>query len=77
MFSNRCQTKPSLIDSHRPLDYNEDDLLKLHEADHLPPSSAEVKNEWRDTSTEWCLVKHGIRPHGAVIGEAQGQFYLY
>jgi hypothetical protein len=34
------------------------------EADHSPPSSAEVKNEWNYTSTPqyvfmvWCLVKH-------------------
>jgi hypothetical protein len=35
-----------------------------YEADHLPPSSAEVKNAWSYTSTPpyvfmaWCLVKH-------------------
>jgi hypothetical protein len=34
------------------------------EADHLPPSSAEVKNAWSYASTPqyvfmaWCLVKH-------------------
>jgi hypothetical protein len=34
------------------------------EADHSPPSSAEVKNAWSYSSTpyyvfmEWCLVKH-------------------
>jgi hypothetical protein len=34
------------------------------EADHSPPSSAEVKNTWSYTSTPqyvlvaWCLVKH-------------------
>jgi hypothetical protein len=34
------------------------------EADHSPPSSAEVKNTWSYTSTppyaftDWCLVKH-------------------
>jgi hypothetical protein len=34
------------------------------EADHLPPSSVEVKNAWSYTSTPqyvfmaWCLVKH-------------------
>jgi hypothetical protein len=34
------------------------------EADHSPPSSAEVKNAWSYTSTPqyvfmaWCLVKH-------------------
>jgi hypothetical protein len=34
------------------------------EADHTPPSSAEVKNAWRYTYTPqyifmaWCLVKH-------------------
>jgi hypothetical protein len=35
-----------------------------HEADHSPPSSAEVENVWSYTSTPqcvfiaWCLVKH-------------------
>jgi hypothetical protein len=35
------------------------------EADHSPPSNAEVKNAWSYTSTPqyvfmaWCLVKHG------------------
>jgi hypothetical protein len=35
-----------------------------HEADHSPPSSAEVKNAWSCTSTPtfvcmaWCLVKY-------------------
>jgi hypothetical protein len=35
------------------------------EADHSPPSSADVKNAWSYTSTPqyvfmaWCLVKHG------------------
>jgi hypothetical protein len=34
------------------------------ETDHSPPSNAEVKNAWNDTSTPqyilmvWCLVKH-------------------
>jgi len=34
------------------------------EADNLPPSSAEVKNTWSDTSSLphvfilWCVVKH-------------------
>jgi hypothetical protein len=39
------------------------------EADHSPPSSAEVNNAWSYTSTpntpSWCLVK------------PQGQLYLY
>jgi hypothetical protein len=36
----------------------------VREADHSPPSSAEVKNAWSYTSTPqyvfmaWCLVKH-------------------
>jgi len=36
----------------------------VREADHSPPSSAQVKNVWSYTSTpqyafmEWCLVKH-------------------
>jgi hypothetical protein len=43
------------------------------EADHLPPSSAEVKNAWDYTSTlayvfmAWCLVKYRIRLHGVVL----------
>jgi hypothetical protein len=34
-----------------------------HESDHIPPSSAEVKNAWHYTSTDlqvlmtWCLIK--------------------
>jgi hypothetical protein len=37
------------------------------EADHLPPSNAEVKNAWSYTSTlpyvfmAWCLIKQWIR----------------
>jgi hypothetical protein len=37
-----------------------------HEADHSPPSNAEVKNVWNYTSTPqyiftaWCLVKQGM-----------------
>jgi hypothetical protein len=48
------------------------------EADHSPPSSAEVKNVWSYNSTppfffmEWCVVKHGIRLHVIVLREAQG-----
>jgi len=44
-----------------------------HEADHSPPSSAEVKNEWSHTSTHpyffiaWCLVTYRIRLHGVVL----------
>jgi hypothetical protein len=40
------------------------------EADHSPPSSAEVKNAWSYTSTP------PIRLHGVVLSEAQGQLYL-
>jgi len=42
------------------------------EADHLFPSSAEVKNTWRYTSTP------PIRLHGVVLSlkKAQGQLYL-
>jgi hypothetical protein len=32
------------------------------EADHLPPSSAKVKNDWSYTTT------HSIRLHGVVLG---------
>jgi len=44
-----------------------------NEADHSPPSSAEVKNAWSYTSTPpyvfmaWCLVKYRIRLHGISI----------
>jgi hypothetical protein len=37
---------------------------RMREADHSPPSRAEVKNAWNYTSTlpyvfmVWCLVKH-------------------
>jgi hypothetical protein len=43
------------------------------EADHSPPSSAGVKNEWSYTSAPpyvfkvLCLVKHRIRLHGVVF----------
>jgi hypothetical protein len=40
------------------------------EADHSPPSSAEVKNAWRYTCTP------PIRLNGVVISYAQGQFYF-
>jgi hypothetical protein len=40
------------------------------EADHSPPSSAEVKNAWSYTSTP------PIRLHGVVLSSAQGQLYL-
>jgi hypothetical protein len=40
------------------------------EADHLSPSSAEVKNAWSYTSTP------PIRLHGVVLSSAQGQLYL-
>jgi hypothetical protein len=41
------------------------------EADHLLPSSAEVKNTWSYTSTP------PIRLHGVVLSSAQRQLYLY
>jgi hypothetical protein len=43
------------------------------EADHSPPSSAEVKNAWSYTSTPqhvfivWCLIKQNVRLHGMVF----------
>jgi hypothetical protein len=40
------------------------------EADHSPPSSAEVKNAWSYTSTPT------VRLHGVVLSPAQGQLYL-
>jgi hypothetical protein len=41
------------------------------EADHSPPSSAEVTNVWIYTSTP------PIRLHGVVLSYVQGQLYLY
>jgi hypothetical protein len=44
-----------------------------HEADHLPPSSAKVKNAWSYTSIPpyffmgWCLIKHKIHLPGIVL----------
>jgi hypothetical protein len=45
----------------------------VHEADHSPPSSAEVKNAWGYTSTPqyvftaWCLIKKRIRFSGVAL----------
>jgi hypothetical protein len=43
------------------------------EADHSPPSSAEVKNSWS------CTSALAIRLHGMVLSKkkAQGQLYLF
>jgi len=41
------------------------------EADHSPPSSAEVKNAWSYTSTS------PIRFHGVVLSMARGKIYLH
>jgi hypothetical protein len=52
-----------------------------HEANHYPPSSAQVKNERCDISTitnvlmAWFFVKHRIRLHGVVLSKAQGRLY--
>jgi hypothetical protein len=43
----------------------------VREADHSPPSSVEVKNEWSYTSTL------PIHLHGVVLSSAQGQFYIF
>jgi hypothetical protein len=43
----------------------------VREADHSPPSSAEVKNAWSYTSTR------PIRHHSVVLRKAQGQLCLY
>jgi hypothetical protein len=40
------------------------------EADHSPPSSAEVKNAWS------CISTPPIRLHGVVLSQAQGKLYL-
>jgi hypothetical protein len=43
------------------------------EADHLPPSSAKVKNVWGYTSTPqyvfmaWCLIKQELRLYGVFL----------
>jgi hypothetical protein len=42
-----------------------------HEADHSPPSTAEVKNAWSYTSIP------PMHLHGVVLSNAQGQLYLY
>jgi len=45
-----------------------------HEADHSPPSSADIENMWSYTSTPPILL------HGMVLSQknkAQGQLYLY
>jgi len=42
-----------------------------HEADHSPPSSAEVNITWSYTSTPQCT----FMPWGLV--KAEGQLYLY
>jgi hypothetical protein len=41
------------------------------EADHSPPSSADVKDEWSYTSAPPILL------HGVVLSYAQGQLHLY
>jgi hypothetical protein len=41
------------------------------EADHSPPSSAEVKNSWS------YIPIPRLRLHGMVLGSAQGQLCLY
>jgi len=51
------------------------EIIKLlaREADHLPPSSAGVKNSWSCTSQyvmSWCLVKQDIRLHDMVLSKA-------
>jgi hypothetical protein len=43
------------------------------EADHSPPSSAEVKNAWSYT----CTPLVGPPWRGAQLKKAQGQLYLY
>jgi hypothetical protein len=44
---------------------------RVCDADNSPSPSAEVKNDWRHTSTL------PIRPHGVVLSEAQGNLYFY
>jgi len=44
------------------------------EADHSPPSSAEVKNKWKYTSTP--LIKKWISIYDVVLSQAQGQLNL-
>jgi len=52
-----------------------------HEANHSPPSSAEVKNAWNYTPTPptvfmaWYLIKKWVC-HGMVLNWAQGRLYF-
>jgi hypothetical protein len=63
-------SRPALGPTQPPIQCVPGDLSLVREADHSPPSSAEVKNVWSYTSTPqytftaWCSVK------------AQGQLYL-
>jgi hypothetical protein len=53
------------------------------EAEHLPPSNAELKNTCSYASTPqyvlmaWCLLKHKMRLSSVVLCQTQGQLYLY
>jgi hypothetical protein len=55
----------------------------MHEADHLPPTSAEVKKEWSYTSTPkyvfkaWWLIKQEIHLHDMVLSFKQGDNFTF
>jgi len=69
-------TRPALGSTQPPIKWISEALslgVKQpgREADHSPPSSAEVENAWSCTSSPpICL-------HGVVLSEAQGQLYLF
>jgi hypothetical protein len=57
-------SRPALRPNHLPRAFTPGAKRQECEADHLPPSSAEVKSAWNCISTHqyvfvsWCLVKH-------------------
>jgi hypothetical protein len=80
--------RPALEPAYRPIQWVPGLLLSgvkrlERQADHLPPSSAEVKNVWSYTTLPpyvfmaWCLMKHRINLHGMVVSQVQGQLYIY
>jgi hypothetical protein len=72
LFATAC--RPALGPTQSPIQWVPGTLSPsvkrpVREADHLPPSSTEVKNAWRYTSTPsyvfmtWCLVQYRMRLH--------------
>jgi hypothetical protein len=67
IFLFATESRPALGPTQPPIQWVAGALslgVKLREADHSPPSSAEINNAWIYTSTPkyvfmaWCLVKH-------------------